>query len=150
MSQKEHRKPPPHRELKSGLLWKRGLIRPSWKLRYFVLTSTGMTYFHSQNDMTSQKGELLFNENSTVEIQPPGSTKTGHSGSTNWRFSVAGSRIMLCASQTEREMHEWAEAIKIATAGNRVSISGDIPELQLSIGGFREASDGKKRSHQSN
>ena len=34
--------PAEHIELKSGLLWKKGFYRPSWKLRFFVLTKSGM------------------------------------------------------------------------------------------------------------
>ena len=98
--------------IKDGLLWKRGRFRHSWKLRYVVLTDQGLRYY----DGSRFKGELKFNENSQVEIQPPGLLKTGHSGSTNFRFVVSSeTRSLLCAARTEAEMHEWTEAVKIAT-----------------------------------
>lgn len=93
--------------IRSGLLYKKGHLRRSWKERWCVLKPGVLRYYTDEN-MTEQKGAICINGSSRVEAID---SKNGH----HFRFLlVCGKtgKIYEIEAPTEIDRMEWIQSIK--------------------------------------
>ncbi|XP_048861946.1 differentially expressed in FDCP 6 isoform X2 [Brienomyrus brachyistius] len=96
-----------HNVLKKGYMWKKGHMRRNWTERWFVLKSSNISYYVSE-DLKEKKGEIPLDKDCVVESLP----------------DKEGRRCLLCvktptrayeiSASDQKQRVEWIQAIQTA------------------------------------
>ena len=90
--------------LKQGWLEKKGSLVKSWKRRFFVLTSSELSYFTDET-LKQQKGSVAVLHSSRV-MHRDGSSH-------NFKFGLlTGKRLLEISCATDKDRERWTRAIQ--------------------------------------
>ncbi|XP_027899503.1 differentially expressed in FDCP 6 homolog [Xiphophorus couchianus] len=113
-----------HNVLKRGYMWKKGHMRRNWTERWFVLRSSSMVYYVSE-DLKDKRGEIQLDKSCVVEPVP----------------DREGKRCLFCvkthnktyemSASDQRQKVEWTQAIQTALRLQREGNSSLHQELKL-------------------
>ncbi|XP_032445165.1 differentially expressed in FDCP 6 homolog [Xiphophorus hellerii] len=113
-----------HNVLKRGYMWKKGHMRRNWTERWFVLRSSSMVYYVSE-DLKDKRGEIQLDRSCVVEPVP----------------DREGKRCLFCvkthnktyemSASDQRQKVEWTQAIQTALRLQREGNSSLHQELKL-------------------
>ncbi|ETV91201.1 hypothetical protein H310_14201 [Aphanomyces invadans] len=111
---------------KTGTLYKKGsgngfFKRYDWTPRHCILTSTALHYFTCQDGALKGSIDLTECTLQSLEVMPADCPKTGRSVATGWRIAIqTPTQRYFIAAPSERDMHEWLHALKIAVKLNEL------------------------------
>ncbi|XP_023651303.2 differentially expressed in FDCP 6 homolog [Paramormyrops kingsleyae] len=96
-----------HNILKKGYMWKKGHMRRNWTERWFVLKSSNISYYVSE-DLKEKKGEIPLDKDCVVETLPD---KEGR----RCLFCVkTPTRAYEISASDQKQRVEWIQAIQTA------------------------------------
>ncbi|KAM4614842.1 differentially expressed in FDCP 6 homolog [Polymixia lowei] len=130
-----------HNVLKRGYMWKKGHMRRNWTERWFVLKSSSMAYYVSE-DLKDKKGEIQLDKTCVIEAMP----------------DREGKRCLFCvkthnktyemSASDQRQKVEWIQAVQTALRLQSEGKSSLHQELKLKRRVQREQSQ-RERSRSS-
>uniref|UniRef100_M3ZGU0 Differentially expressed in FDCP 6 homolog n=1 Tax=Xiphophorus maculatus TaxID=8083 RepID=M3ZGU0_XIPMA len=130
-----------HNVLKRGYMWKKGHMRRNWTERWFVLRSSSMVYYVSE-DLKDKRGEIQLDKSCVVEPVP----------------DREGKRCLFCvkthnktyemSASDQRQKVEWTQAIQTALRLQREGNSSLHQELKLKRRVQREHSNRERESEE--
>uniref|UniRef100_A0A3P9QJQ1 Differentially expressed in FDCP 6 homolog n=1 Tax=Poecilia reticulata TaxID=8081 RepID=A0A3P9QJQ1_POERE len=130
-----------HNVLKRGYMWKKGHMRRNWTERWFVLRSSSIAYYVSE-DLKDKRGEIQLDRSCVVEPVP----------------DREGKRCLFCvkthnktyemSASDQRQKVEWTQAIQTALRLQREGKSSLHQELKLKRRVQREHSHRERESEE--
>ena len=116
--------------MKFAQMTKKGHIRHTWKMRWFVLTTTDLFYYESKESLV-KKGAVVLNAHASVEVMQDKNVKDNRYPN---RFKVVdgiSQQATEISAESLTQMNEWVEAINTAIKLNSVEGRNYIHRLQL-------------------
>jgi hypothetical protein len=115
---------------KAGFLFKKGHVRKNWKKRYFVLDGVWLSYYVKLGGQ--RKGAI---DLSTDGVLIRGALQIRAADISRFQFEIVhNNSTLVIASEDQKQMNDWIEALNIAVWTAQMGVEGDEGEADLPPG----------------